>query len=131
MVELWLGACALAALAGCSNGSGSLSSTGTGRDAGSAGVNIGTPAQHVAATDQLTFSPTTQTVHVGDIVQWTNDGTVPHTVTFETQPHLTDPSNLDPGDTWEVKFSEAGTFFYYCSIHPGMAGALVVTPRAG
>lgn len=73
------------------------------------------------------FSPATRTVHVGDIVQWTNTGTVPHTVSFETQPQLTDPANLAPGDTWEVKISVPGTYFYYCSLHPGMAGKLVVT----
>lgn len=118
--------CALLALAGCSNAAGPAASSSISRDAGSAGAVIGTPTQHVAATDQLVFSPATRTVHVGDIVQWTNRGTVPHTITFETQPQLTDPANLAPGDTWEVRVSVPGTYFYYCSIHPGMVGTLVV-----
>ena len=131
VLRLVVGACILAALAGCSNGSGSPSSTSDGNEAGTAGVSLGAPTERVTATDQLVFSPATQHAHVGDIVRWTNPGTVPHTVTFETQPKLTDPSNLAPGDTWDVKFSEPGTFFYYCSIHPGMAGTVVVTPPAG
>ena len=131
VLRLLASGCVLAAIAGCSNGPGAPSSTSTGGDAGTAGVSLGAPAQSVAANDQLAFSPATQHAHVGDIVRWTNPGTVPHTVTFETQPNLTDPSNLAPGDAWEVKFTKPGTFFYYCSIHPGMAGKVVVTQPAG
>ena len=131
VLRLLGGCCVLAALAGCSNGPGAPSGTSAGGDAGHAGVSLGAPTKSVAATDQLVFSPATQHAHVGDIVRWANVGTVPHSVTFETQPTLTDPSNLAPGDTWDVKFSEPGTFFYYCSIHAGMAGKIVVTQPAG
>lgn len=119
--------CALGALVGCGNGGGSTPSASTGHSVGSAGIRLGTPSKHVAATDQLVFSPATQTLHVGDIVQWANNGTVPHTVTFDNQPNLTDPSTLAPGNTWEVKLDQAGTFPYRCTIHPGMTGKLVVT----
>ena len=81
---------------------------------------------HIAATDQLQFSPATQTLHVGDVVQWGNTGTVPHTVTFDSQSYLTDPTLLAPGDTWEIKFTQAGTYPYHCTLHPGMDGTLVV-----
>lgn len=121
--------CALGVLAGCGGGAGSSPSTGPPRSAGTAGLHLGTPSKHVAATDQLVFAPATLTLRVGDIVQWTNTGTVPHTVTFDNQPSLTDPSVLAPGETWEAKLDQPGTFFYYCSLHPGMSGKLVVTPR--
>lgn len=114
------------AVAGCANGGAASPSANGASSAGTAGVRLGNPSKHVAATDQLVFVPATQTLHVGDIVQWTNTGTVPHTVTFGSQPNLTDPSLLAPGETWEVKVDHAGTFPYRCTIHPGMTGALVV-----
>jgi cytochrome c oxidase subunit 2 len=33
-----------------------------------------TPATNVAETDDLKFQPSSATVKVGDVVQWTNDG---------------------------------------------------------
>ena len=78
----------------------------------------------ISATGQLTFDPVMQTAHVGDIIEWTNTGSVEHTITFDTEPSLSDPS-LQPGATWEVKFTTAGTYHYHCSIHSGMVGTIV------
>ena len=91
---------------------------------GSAGVSLGTATVKVSATGQLTFDPVMQTAHVGDIVEWTNTGSVEHTITFATASSLSDPSLL-PGATWEVKFTTAGTYQYHCSIHSGMVGTIV------
>lgn len=41
------------------------------------------------------------------------------------QPYLSDPT-LAPGATWEIKLTQAGTYPYRCTIHPGMNGMLVV-----
>lgn len=126
VLELVLGCCAVSAtLAACGNGVAGTPSASGGPTVGAAGVSLGTAAVHIAATDQLRFSPSTQTAHVGDIVQWTNAGTVPHTVTFDNQTYLSDPT-LAPGATWEIKFTQPGTYPYRCSIHPGMNGTLVV-----
>lgn len=118
---------ASALLAACGGGgSTSSSSSNGGGGAGSAGANLGTATVKIDATDKLQFSPTSSTAHVGDIVEWTNSGTVQHTVTFDTQQSLSDPS-LTPGGTWEVKFSQAGTYNYKCTIHPGMNGTITVS----
>jgi plastocyanin len=93
---------------------------------GSAGVSLGTATVKISATGQLTFDPVMQTAHVGDVVQWTNTGSVEHTITFATASSLSDPSLL-PGATWEVKFTTAGTYQYHCSIHSGMVGTIVVS----
>lgn len=123
----FVGGCfVLGAVAACGNGGTASPTASTGKSVGTAGVRLGTPSEHVAASDKLVFVPATQTLHVGDIVQWTNSGTVAHTVTFDSHPSLTDPSQLAPGETWEVKLTQAGTFSYRCTIHPGMAGTLVV-----
>jgi plastocyanin len=93
--------------------------------AGSAGVNIGSPTVHVAASDDLKFTPAAQDAQVGDIVQWSNTGMTGHTVTFDNFSSLSDVS-LQGGSTWEVKFARAGTYSYRCTIHPQMTGTITV-----
>lgn len=116
-----LAAVSLAACGGAETPSSSGGST-----VGVAGGNLGAPAVKIAATGQLAFDPVMQTAHVGDIVQWSNTGSVEHTITFDSQSALSDPS-LQPGGTWEVKFTTAGTYTYHCSIHPSMVGTIVVS----
>jgi plastocyanin len=94
--------------------------------AGTAGANLGSPAAKISATGQLTFEPAMQQVHVGDVIMWSNTGTVTHTVTFDSEPSLSDLT-LAPGGVWEVKFTKAGKYQYHCTIHPGMVGTIVVS----
>lgn len=107
---------ALVTLAGCANGAAPPTASSNSPPVGSAGVSLGTPSVHVAATDQLMFSPKSATLQVGQIVEWTNTGSVTHTVTFMTYPYLSDPT-LAPGATWEIKFTQPGTYPYQCTIH--------------
>ncbi|HEX4755618.1 MAG TPA: plastocyanin/azurin family copper-binding protein [Candidatus Dormibacteraeota bacterium] len=85
---------------------------------------LGTPAEKVSATAALKFDPSATTAKVGDVIQWTNTGNVAHNVTF-TDPSLTS-GTLNQGDTWQVKFTVAGTYSYHCTFHPGMDGQLTV-----
>lgn len=114
-------------LAACgeSGSSSSSSSSGGGSSNGNAGVNLGTAASKVSATDQLQFSPNSLSINTGDIVQWTNTGSVTHTVTFDNASSLSDPS-LAGGATWQVKFTSPGSYAYHCSIHSGMTGTITV-----
>jgi plastocyanin len=118
-ITLTLGLAACGGNTSSSNSSPSVS-------VGTAAVSLGTAAVMISATGQLTFDPAMQTAHVGDIIQWTNTGSVMHTITFDAEPALSDPS-LQPGATWEVKFTTAGTYQYHCSIHTGMVGTIVVS----
>ena len=55
-----------------------------------------------------------------------------HTVTFldNNDACLTD-NTLAPGATWEVKFTQPGTYNYLCTIHaPNMKGQINVTGSA-
>ncbi|MBI3841475.1 MAG: cupredoxin domain-containing protein [Thaumarchaeota archaeon] len=73
------------------------------------------------------YSPSPFTVAAGHEVTWVNrDGTT-HTVTSNAT-GLFDSSNMLPGATWSHTFSTAGTYQYYCSLHPFMKGTVVVTP---
>jgi plastocyanin len=93
---------------------------------GTAGANLGSATVKISATTQLTFDPAMQSAHVGDVIQWSNTGSLMHTVTFDSEPSLSDPS-LAPGGVWEVKFTTAGTYQYHCSIHSTMVGTIVVS----
>lgn len=86
---------------------------------------LGTVAETVSATDDLKFNPSATSAKAGDVIQWTNTGTMAHNVTF-TDPTLTS-GTLNQGDTWQVKITVAGTYAYHCTFHPGMDGQLTVT----
>jgi len=122
--RLVLAAALLAALAAC--GESSSSSSSGGATVGTAGANLGTAAVKITAGDGLKFDPAQQSAKVGDIIEWSNTGTVTHTVTFDSQSSLSDPS-LNQGGTWQVRFSAAGTYQYHCTIHAGMSGSVTVS----
>jgi plastocyanin len=113
-------------LVACGGSSSPATTSAPAASVGTAGANLGTATVKISATTQLTFDPAMQTAHVGDIIQWSNTGSVMHTVTFDSEPSLTDPS-LAPGGVWEVKFTTAGTYQYHCSIHQTMVGTIVVS----
>jgi plastocyanin len=84
------------------------------------------------------FSPNPISAKVGDNVTWTNNDIQPHTVVSGTGPN--DPKkgeafnsspNLNPlinaGATFSHKFTQAGTFQYFCEIHPMMTGTVNVS----
>ena len=82
--------------------------------------------QHqVDATDDDIFNPENLSVGVGDVVQWTNVGSTPHTVTF-SDPVIQNKDFFDGGQTFSVTFSQAGTFSYLCRFHDGMIGVITV-----
>jgi plastocyanin len=74
--------------------------------------------------DNFTFNPPPLTVKVRATVTWHNGDDIPHTVASKTR--LFKSKTLDTDDTFTFTFSEAGTYEYYCSLHPHMTGAIVV-----
>lgn len=72
----------------------------------------------------LAFSPNTVTVAAGTTVTWTNNDTLTHTV--DTEDGTLDSGNLENGAEFSFTFDEAGTFDYFCEIHPTMTGSIVV-----
>lgn len=79
------------------------------------------------------FDPNPVNVKVGDTVKWTNNDNVPHTV-IEGSPSTTGEAEggfasdiFSPGMTFEHTFNQTGTFEYYCSLHPGMVGTVIVS----
>src|SRR5262249_21588748 len=72
------------------------------------------------------FSPKELVVEKGTTVRWTNHDGEPHTVVSSDDPKAFKSRALDDGDAYEFTFTEAGTFAYFCSVHPHMRGTIVV-----
>ena len=79
-----------------------------------------------ATIDNFTFSPPVLTVPVGTTVTWTNRDDIPHTVTDADNPKETKSPPLDTGDAYSRTFTAAGTYHYFCSLHPHMQGTVIV-----
>ena len=77
------------------------------------------------AIDNFTFGPKELTVPVGTTVKWTNRDDIPHTV-VETGSRVFRSKALDTDDTFSYTFANAGTFTYFCSLHPQMTGKIIV-----
>ncbi|NGO15496.1 cupredoxin family copper-binding protein [Streptomyces sp. HC44] len=65
-------------------------------------------------------------VKVGETVQWTNHDEAPHTVTTTKGPKKFDSGTLEKGDSWSYTFTTAGTYEYYCAVHPDMVASVKV-----
>ncbi len=74
------------------------------------------------------FDPETLTVPAGTTVTWTNHDEVPHSV-MSSDKRFTSSGGLDTGESYSYTFTEAGTYAYYCSLHPFMTGKVVVTAK--
>jgi plastocyanin len=61
------------------------------------------------------FEPAVIEVEQGATVTWTNDDSFTHTIRFDDED---DTAELEPGDTFEREFAEAGSFHYVCTLHP-------------
>jgi len=77
------------------------------------------------------FIPSLVTIDVGGEVTWENDDTAAHTVTPGTPSGevgaVFDSSLIAPGSTFSYEFEDAGTFDYFCMVHPWMAGVVMVS----
>jgi amicyanin len=79
-------------------------------------------AQVVVAT--LSVGPATLAVPVGTAVTWTNHDDIPHNVVSPEQKFKSPV--LDTDQKYSHTFDVAGTYKYYCSLHPRMTGQVVV-----
>lgn len=82
-----------------------------------------------APTNPKFYDPSPANVAVGTTVTWINDDATLHTATSGTADAPTDEfdsSYLAKGKTFQHTFTKAGTFDYYCQLHPFMVGQVVV-----
>jgi len=76
--------------------------------------------------DNFSFGPATLTVSAGSTVTWTNRDDIPHTVVSSDDPKVFRSKVLDTDEKFSFKFDKAGTYSYFCSVHPKMTGKVVV-----
>ncbi|MEO6801898.1 MAG: cupredoxin domain-containing protein, partial [Granulicella sp.] len=70
------------------------------------------PVTHQIVIMAFQYQPETLTVQVGDTVEWTNKGIVPHTVLAEDGSFKS--GLIMPGSSWKVVMKKSGTFPYSC-----------------
>jgi plastocyanin len=95
--------------------------------AGSASVAANNEASAASAEvtiDNFSFSPQEINVAVGTSVTWTNRDDIPHTVVSTDGVFKSKVRDTD--EKFSYTFTKAGTYSYYCSIHPKMTGKVVV-----
>jgi plastocyanin len=74
--------------------------------------------------DNFSFGPQTVTVPVGTTVTWINRDDIPHT-SVSTE-GVFKSKVMDTDEKFTYTFTKAGTYPYYCTIHPKMTGTVVV-----
>ncbi len=76
---------------------------------------------------EFTYQPDPVVVRVGGKVIWQNEDTAPHTATADDGSF--DTGVLERGKLESETFEEAGSFPYFCEIHPTMHGTVEVVER--
>lgn len=86
----------------------------------------GAAARHQVMIMNFTLSPNALTVRAGDTITWTNHDEAPHDVVSSSGPAVFRSPLLEKGQSWTQTFTAAGSYAYYCGVHPDMRAQLVV-----
>ncbi|GAB3429933.1 cupredoxin domain-containing protein [Flindersiella endophytica] len=89
------------------------------------GAPAGAAGHHVDM-ENYAFSPRSLTVQRGDSVTWMNHDEAPHDAKTTSGPASFHSPMLNQGGSWTHTFNTAGTYFYYCTVHPDMKASIVV-----
>jgi len=76
---------------------------------------------------EFTYGPDPVTVQAGGKVIWLNEDTAPHTATADDGSF--DTGTLERGKLKSETFKQAGTYPYFCEIHPTMHGTVEVVEK--
>jgi plastocyanin len=82
------------------------------------------PPAVTVSIDNFSFTPKEITVAKGTTVTWVNRDDVPHTVVGNAGAFRS--KALDTDEKYSFTFSDAGSFSYFCSVHPVMIGKVIV-----
>jgi plastocyanin len=74
--------------------------------------------------DNFVFNPQELTVAVGTMVKFVNHDDIPHTVVDKNKGFRS--KALDTDDSFSFTFANAGTYDYFCGLHPHMQGKIIV-----
>ena len=82
-------------------------------------------------TNNMCYMPYNAALGIGGEAVWHNVDTMPHTVSSGTPAEgfdgVFDSSLVPAGGMFSYKFEEAGTYDYFCMVHPWMTGIVTVS----
>lgn len=115
-------------------GNAGIGATATPTTSSAAATPTATPAAAASASAQpgtvevkivdFKFEPAMLTIPKGTTVIWTNVGPTAHTTT--SKQGVWDSGIMEKGATYRFTFDSAGTFDYWCALHPDMLGSITV-----
>jgi plastocyanin len=73
---------------------------------------------------EFTYQPDPVTIEAGGKVIWTNRDSAPHTATADDGSF--DTGTIETGKLKSESFKQAGSYPYFCEIHPEMRGTVEV-----
>ncbi len=92
-------------------------------------IPVGTSVPGCEETNEC-WSPADISINAGDTVHWMNVDTAAHTVTggspTDGPSGVFDSSLVMADATYEFTFDEAGSYDYFCMVHPWMVGSISV-----
>jgi plastocyanin len=92
------------------------------------GASVPVSAEEVEIhVDNFTFSPQTLTVAKGTTVVWVNRDDTPHRIVAVKNQFKSPVIDTDERFRWT--FTEAGSYAYFCSMHPHMTGTVTVSAK--
>ena len=80
--------------------------------------------ENVVTIDNFTFTAPELTIAAGTTVKWVNHDDIPHNVVNKDKRFRS--KALDTDDSYSFTFASAGTYDYFCGLHPHMQGKIVV-----
>jgi plastocyanin len=91
-------------------------------------LGVASPAPQTATATvhikNFAYVPPNLTIHAGERVTFVNDDDEAHTVTAVDKSF--DSAGMDTNDKWQHVFAKAGTYRYFCQMHPYMKGTVTV-----
>ncbi|HAB50736.1 MAG: hypothetical protein A2315_12290 [Ignavibacteria bacterium RIFOXYB2_FULL_35_12] len=91
--------------------------------------NTGTPGANEIFISGFAFSPASKTISAGTTIKWINKDNSTHTVTSGipgTPSGVFNSGNFGQNGEFSFTFNQAGTFKYFCNLHPSMTGTIIV-----
>jgi len=92
-------------------------------------IPVGTSIPGCEETNEC-YSPADITINAGDTVHWMNIDSAVHTVTAGTpadaKMEVFHSDLVMPGANWQNTFDDAGSYDYFCMVHPWMTGSVTV-----
>jgi plastocyanin len=92
------------------------------KDKHAAGMEAMQPIE--VKVDNFTFNPAAINIPVNSTVNWVNEDDIPHVIAGNDGSFKS--KALDTDQEYSHTFTKAGTYPYYCPIHPKMVGKIIV-----